>query len=40
MGVDFALDSLEIRRMLLGVDTAVMEEAGLDIGLEVAVRRG
>ena len=39
-GEGFALDSLKIRRMLLGVDAAVVEEASLDVGVEVAVRRG
>ena len=34
-GVGCALDSLMIRRTLLGVDTAVVEvEAGLDFGAE------
>ena len=30
VGEGFARDSLLIRRMLLGVETAVVEEAGLD----------
>ena len=39
VGVGFALDSLMIRRTLLGVDTAVVEvEVGLDMGAEVGVR--